>query len=310
MEEKRKIIIDCDPGIDDAFGLLFAMRRPEFEVLGITAVAGNGPVEYSTINALKLTALANRMDIPVYIGAAKPICRERTGEDGAGVHGSDYMGDNDLPDPDCEARPGAADFILEKASQEEITIITTGAMTNLAMAYQKDKETFKKIENIYSMGGSVLYGNMTPVSEYNYWSDPEAAQMVFESGVPIYMLGLNLTEKIPFTKEHQARLQEGDKCCRFAAKIVECFFALPEYGQELIDNNCAVLHDLTAVIACCKPELFTWKHCHVDISTSELTRGECVADMRDDWKKSKNCYVAVSAQIEEYYKLYYQTMMP
>ena len=310
MAERRKVIIDCDPGIDDAVGLLFAMRRPEFEILGITAVAGNGPVEFSTMNALKLTELAGRSDIPVYRGEEKPVRRERTGEDGASVHGADYMGENDLPAPEKTAFPGAADFILEMAEKEQITVITVGAMSNLAAAYEKNPEKFRKIESIFSMGGSVLYGNMTPVAEYNYWSDPEAAQMVFESGVPIFMLGLNMTEQIPFTKEHQARLLKGDACCRFEGKALEWFFALPEYGQELIDNNCAVLHDLTAVIACCQPELFSWKHCHVEISTAELTRGECVADMRGDWEKEKNCYVATSVKIEEYYRLFFETMMP
>lgn len=308
--DKKKVIIDCDPGIDDAAGLLFAMRRPEFEIVGITTVAGNGPVECSTRNALKLTALAERLDIPVYRGCEKPICRERTGEDGASVHGADYMGNNDLPVLSHEEKMEAADFILEKAAgQEEITVITVGPMTNLATACEKDINTFKKINRIFSMGGSVFYGNMTPVSEYNYWSDPEAAKIVYESMVPIYMLGLNMTEQIPFTKEHQARLLTGDKCCRFLGKALDYFFALPEYGQELIDNNCAVLHDLTAMIACCRPELFTWENWHVEISTSELTRGECVVDMRDDWKQEKNCYVAVAAQKDEYYKLYFQTMM-
>lgn len=307
---KRKVIIDCDPGIDDAIGLLFAMRCPEFEILGITAVAGNGPVEYSTMNALKLTALAERLDIPVYRGEEKPILRERIGEDGAGVHGADYMGENNLPIPVHEAKPGAADFILEMAERGDVTIITTGAMTNLAVAYRKNPKLFRKIKSIFSMGGSILYGNMTPVSEYNYWSDPEAVQSVFQSMVPIYMLGLNLTEQIPFTKDHQALLLKGDKCCRFGGEILKYFFALPEYGQELIDNNCAVLHDLTAIIACCRPELFTWEHYYIDISVAEITRGECVADIKDAWEKEKNCYVAVSVQTEEYYKLFFETMMP
>lgn len=305
--DKKKVIIDCDPGIDDAIGLLFAMRRPEFEILGITAVAGNGPVECSTQNALKLTALADRLDIPVYSGCEKPICRERTGEDGASVHGADYMGNNHLPIPTHEAKTGAVDFILEKAFEEEITVITVGPMTNLAAAYKKDKETFKKIKNIFSMGGSILYGNTTAVSEYNYWSDPEAAQMVFESMVPIYMLGLNATEQIPLKKEHQDMLMKGDKCCRFAGEVLTY---LLEYGQEFVGEYAAVVHDLTAMVACCRPELFTWENWHVEISTSDITRGECVADMRDDWKQEKNCYVATSIQKEEYYKLYFETMMP
>lgn len=307
--EKKKVIIDCDPGIDDAFALLFAMKNPEFDILGITTVAGNGPVEWSTINALKLRNLAERMDIPVYRGAEKPIARERINEDGANVHGADYMGNNSLPMPVHEENTNATEFILEMADKEDITIITIGATTNLANAYQQNPDKFRKVKKIVSMGGAILYGNTSPVAEYNYWSDPEAARMIFESSVPIYMLGLNVTEQIPFTKAHQKQLADGDKCCRFASEIVNYFFALPEYSQDLIDNNCAVLHDLTAVIACCRPELFTWKHCHVEISNSELTRGECIADVKDDWKKEKNCYIAVSADIDAYYELFFHTMM-
>lgn len=309
--DKKKIIIDCDPGVDDAMAILFAMAHPGLEVLALTAVAGNGPLEMTARNACKLAELGGRPELPVYAGCDKPLTREQSNTGGSEIHGQDCLGDIGLPEAKkgAEARH-AVDYILDTLRGNPagtITILALGPMTNLAQAVQKDSEAFGRAAAIYSMGGSVLCGNMTPVAEFNYWADPEAVDIVFKSGVPFYMVGLNATEQVRLMPEHQERLCASKK--NGAAALGKMLPVLMDFDEKVNGTRYTVPHDLLAAQAIVAPELFGLVHCHVEISTTALTRGECLADLVDAWKQPKNCYVAMSAQEKELLDLFFETVL-
>lgn len=309
---KKNIIIDCDPGIDDAFALAFAMSRPEFNILGITTVAGNAPLSTTYGNAVRIAELMERSDITVFAGCDKPLERSLAFEDYIDIHGSNGLGGVDLTDPKLKpSNEKAEDYIISTLLSHEsgtITLVTLGPLTNLAAAIKKNPEAVARAKEIYSMGGAILYGNITPVAEFNYWADPEAAKIVFESNIPIYMVGLNVTEQVRLTDKHaQLMKQHGNNSVIALADMMPVIL---DYCNRYEEVNSAAMHDLTAVIACLQPELLDWTHCTVQISTTKVTRGECIADIVDAWKKPKNCYVATSVKSQEILELFFRTMLP
>ena len=197
----RKIIIDCDPGIDDALALMLALSSPELDVLGITTVSGNVPAPMGADNALKVLRQMNRLDIPVYCGAEIPLKKDYV--DARDTHGEDGLGETNYPKVDGVSwKDGAVDFIIETLQKEtEVSIIAIGPMTNIALALQKAPEAFQNLDEFVSMGGNFRsYGNCSPVAEYNYWCDPDAANYVYQNlGTMIHMVGLDVTRKIVFT---------------------------------------------------------------------------------------------------------------
>ncbi|MCK5387961.1 MAG: nucleoside hydrolase, partial [Candidatus Izimaplasma sp.] len=193
----RKIIFDTDPGIDDAYAIITAMKHPDIKVLGICTVAGNKGIEFTTTNAQKLIKLMN-YDCQVYKGAKDSLLK--VADDAGATHGIDGLGGVPLAyDKSSLSSISAVDYILNtvKENPNEIEIIAIGPVTNIALAIRKDKETMKKIKAIYTMGGGVYRGNITPVAEFNYWYDAQATKEMFELGVdvPIHMIGLDITHK-------------------------------------------------------------------------------------------------------------------
>lgn len=312
--ENRKLLIDTDPGIDDAFALFFAMARPEFEILGITAVSGNSPVDATLANALRIAAFAGKKgSIPVIRGHERPLRAEphvEAGEDCC--HGIDGLGGSRIPYTKEGLHEGTAEnFILQTLAGNDpgtVTLVSIGPMTNVAAAIQKDPETMKRVREIYSMGGAVPGGNMTPVAEFNYWADPDAAAVCYESGIPIRMVGLNATEQIVLTD------READRIRDYGGKITDSLVPMLEHSFAYYKKECGldgmIPHDLLAMEACLNPELITWKPCHVEVSCTKVTRGECVADVVDAWKQPKNCYVAGSVDRERFLRLFFETLLP
>ena len=196
---KKKVIIDCDPGIDDSLALILALNSPELDVIGITTVSGNVKSDQGARNALKVLRLMGREDIPVYIGEEIPLERELvTAQD---THGEDGLGETDYKEADVEINYGGVDFILNSARNESISIIALGPLTNLAKAIEKDNDGFNMINEIISMGGAFKsHGNCSQVAEFNYWVDPHSVREVFEkSTVPFSMVGLDVTREIVLT---------------------------------------------------------------------------------------------------------------
>ena len=196
---KKKVIIDCDPGIDDSLALILALNSPELEIVGITTVSGNVKADQGAKNALKVLKLMNREDIPVYIGEEIPLERELvTAQD---THGEDGLGETNYEEANVEINYGGVDFILENARKGDISVIALGPLTNLATAIERDEEGFNMINEIVSMGGAFRsHGNCSQVAEFNYWVDPHGVKEVFDrSKVPFSMVGLDVTREIILT---------------------------------------------------------------------------------------------------------------
>ncbi len=269
-----RVIIDTDPGVDDAFALLLAMRSPELKIEGITPVAGNVPLELTLPNALRMVEIAGRNDIPVAAGAKTPLTRRLV--TAAYVHGENGLAGAEFPEPKTKpVSEPAPEFIRTTVRKHpgEITLITIGPLTNVAMALDLDPDLHNMIPRIVMMGGSLSGGNITPAAEFNIYVDPEAARIVFQSGIPITMVGLDVTRKTGLTDAHVRRLEAAQNpVSQAAANIAR--HAIQHYREAgfLVDPN---MHDSLAVAAFLNPSLLKWKEYYVDVETTgELTAGE------------------------------------
>ena len=266
----KKIILDCDPGHDDAFAIMLAARH--LEILGVTTVGGNGYLPNVTRNALQVLEEIGRADIPVYAGHAGPSTLPLV--IAPNVHGESGMDGPSLPPPSRPAEDRhAVDFIVETVmSTADVTLVATGPLTNIAAALNREPRIAQRAQALYLMGGGAYCGNWTPAAEFNIWVDAEASYKVFHSGLPLYMAGVNLTRQCPVLAEDiEAMRGFGNKTGRFAAELLD-FFA---HGGD------AHLHDPCAVAWLIDPSLVRSAFLHVDIELNgTLTRGMTVTDLR------------------------------
>jgi inosine-uridine nucleoside N-ribohydrolase len=281
------VIIDTDPGVDDAFALMLAMRSPELKVEAITVVSGNLPLDITLPNALRMVEICDRTDIPVAAGAAAPLIRRRV--TAAEAHGENGLGGFKLPPPKIAAvKEHAAELICRIVLEHpgEVTLIGLGPLTNLALALRSEPGLAKAIKSIVLMGGSLSGGNVTPAAEFNFYVDPEAASIVFNSGVPITMVGLDVTRRVELTEPYVRQLEAGtNKPSRAAAGIARAIMATYRGHGEKGGPN---LHDPLAVSALIRPEILTFESYRVQIETNGLiTAGESVG-----WKRPPILYAA------------------
>jgi len=277
----QKIIIDTDPGQDDAVAILLALASPEeLEVLGITAVAGNVPLELTAKNARIVCELAARPDIKVFAGCDRPLAHDLVTAEH--VHGKTGLDGPDLPDPTMplQAQHGV-DFIIETLRAEPegtVTLCPLGPLTNIATAFRRAPEIAARVKEIVLMGGAYFeVGNITPAAEFNIYVDPEAAELVFRSGVPITVLPLDATHKALVTPpRNEAFRALGTKVGNAVAEMTDFF---ERFDREKYGSNGAPLHDPCVTAYLLNPELFSGRFINVEIETvSELTRGMTVAD--------------------------------
>jgi purine nucleosidase len=260
---KSKIIIDCDPGVDDAIALLLAFASPdEIELVGITTVIGNVSLPLTTRNALRVTAMANRQDVPVYAGCSRPIVLPRV-QRGASVHGTDGLGDLGVPDATHPIQgQHAVDFIIDTILREpgEITLCPIGPMTNIALALIKEPSIAAKIKQIVFMGGAAFSpGNTATDAEFNIWIDPHAAQVVLSSGIPMTMFGLDVTRHATLTS---ARFDELE---RNASPLMQTAIAMMRhYG-----SGDASLHDPCVTAFLIDPSLFKGVDAVIDVDLDQ-----------------------------------------
>jgi pyrimidine-specific ribonucleoside hydrolase len=274
--EPHRVIIDTDPGVDDAFALLLAMRSPELRIEAITPVAGNVPLDLTLPNALRMVEIAGRTDIPVAAGAKAPLLRRLV--TAAYAHGENGLGGAVFPEPKLKPVGECAAVVIRQIVRKyprEVTLITLGPLTNVATALASDTELSGMIKSIVMMGGSLSGGNITPAAEFNFYVDPEATRMVFQSGIPLTMVGLDVTRRTSLTDEHVKTLQGiQNPVSQAAAKIARNAIDHTRSQGFLVGPN---MHDSLAVAAFLDPTLLKWKEYYVDIETTgELTSGETV----------------------------------
>jgi purine nucleosidase len=303
---RRRVIVDCDPGVDDAIALLLALASPdEIELLGVTCVAGNVPLPLTVRNARIVVELSGRCDVPVYAGCAAPLRRPLSTAER--LHGKTGLDGYDWPEPTLPAAEGhAADFIVETclaAADDAITLCPVGPMTNIATAIAKAPQILPKLREIAFMGGAALVpGNVTPVAEFNIHADPHAARTVLESGVKLTMFGLDVTHKAITTPERLDAIRRiGTPVAEAAAAI------LGFYDRTDIERYGAPggpLHDPCPVAHLLRPALFSGKDCYVAVETeSELTMGQTVADWWGVTGKTPTCHVVTGIDADGYYAL-------
>ena len=277
----RKIIIDTDPGQDDAVAILLALGSPkEIEVLGITAVAGNVPLELTQKNARMICELAGRLDIPVFAGSKNPLAKRLVTAEH--VHGKTGLDGPTLPDPTMPLQEKhAVDFIIETLRAQpagSVTLCPLGPLTNIASAFNQAPDIIEKVQEIVLMGGAYFeVGNITPAAEFNIYVDPEAAEIVFKAGAPITVMPLDVTHKALVTKARNDAFRDLGTPVGIAVAEMTDFFE--RYDKEKYGSAGAPLHDPTVIAYLIKPKLFTGRFINVEIETkSVLTRGMTVAD--------------------------------
>ena len=276
----RKIIIDTDPGQDDAVAILLALASPELDVLGLVAVAGNVPLALTDVNARRILELADRIDVPVFAGASCPIVRPLVTAEH--VHGRTGLDGADLPEPSIPPHPQhGVDFIIETmlaAEPGEVTLCTLGPLTNVALALRRAPEIAPRIREIVMMGGAYFeVGNITPAAEFNIYVDPHAADVVFRSGVPITVLPLDATHKVIATAPRLARLRGLGN--RSGAVVAGMLGFSERFDNQKYGQAGAPLHDPNVIAWLIAPELYTGRRINVAIETaSSLTLGMTVAD--------------------------------
>jgi inosine-uridine nucleoside N-ribohydrolase len=289
----KRILIDCDPGHDDMMAIMLASSSPELELLGVTTVAGNQTGEKTYLNALKTLTLIGETDVPVARGADKPLFRELTVA--PEIHGVSGLDGADLPEPGFEGvKQHAVDFLIKiiMESGTPLILVPTGPLTNVALAMLKDPRITTKLERIVLMGGAVYDSNITPAAEFNIYVDPEAAKVVFGSGVPITMVGLDVTNKALFGFDYIEQLAKlNGKVSRVVAPLLK-FFA--QANKDIFGFNGAPLHDALAVAYLISPQVINTRKLNVEIETDgELTRGRTVADVYGITGKTANTDVAL-----------------
>ena len=276
----RKIIIDTDPGQDDAVAILLALASPELDVVGITAVAGNVPLHLTEKNARKVCELAGKPDIKVYAGAVRPLVRPLVTAEY--VHGKTGLDGPDLPEPTMplQAQHGV-DFIIETILSNPdgaITLCPLGPLTNIALALIRAPEIAQKIREIVLMGGGFFEGgNVTPTAEFNIYVDPQAAEVVFKSGIPIVMMPLDVTHKALTSRVRVERFRAMRTPVGDATAALLDFFE--RFDEQKYGTDGGPLHDPCVIAYLLKPELFKGRTCNVTVETaSELTMGMTVVD--------------------------------
>jgi len=271
------VLLDGDPGHDDMLAILLAAKH--LDVVGITTVSGNQSLEKVTRNALKVVEMAGLTSIPVSRGLSRPLVNDPVYA--PEIHGETGLDGVALPEPTTPlAGLGAVDFIIDACHRyDDLWLVPTGPLTNVAAALIEDPSIAGRLSGISLMGGSLTYGNSTPAAEFNIWVDPEAADVVFRSGVPIRMFGLNVTRQVNATKVEIGRIRDtGRPVARTVADLLEFYRSSLE---NVFGLTGASLHDPLAVATLIKPELFELRKMHVGIELhGTRTRGMTVCDYR------------------------------
>jgi len=304
----KRIIIDTDPGVDDAFAFLLALASPEVQLEALTTTQGNVSLEKATRNALSVLELARANHIPVAAGSVVPLVQPLYTS--ADVHGASGIGNSNLPEPTTKPLGvHAVDYLIERVLAEpgELSIFPIGPLTNIAMAIRKEPKFAKAVKELVIMGGAINEnGNVTPLAEFNIFVDPHAAHIVFHAGIPITLIPLDATHKCLLKPEHVDRLMKIDSpISRFIQEAVEVYF---KFSYERGFTGCA-LHDPLTLATVIAPGLLTLKEYYVDVDHSPgVAMGKTFADIFNVTKKPANMKVAMEVRGDDFIELFVQRM--
>ena len=310
----KKVIIDCDPGIDDSLAIMLALSLEELDVIGITIVCGNAPVEMGYENALKILRFMNRLDVPVFMGAAAPM--KRPFVNALDTHGPDGLGGSFLDSVPSDAyfrqEQTALEFLEQTLLAEPVSVIALGPMTNLAALADHCPEAFARIDSIVSMGGSFRsHGNCSPVAEYNYWCDPDAAAIVYREtdhlGKRIHMVGLDVTRKIVLTPDLLTYLKRLDpETGSFVEQITRFYFDFHWEWEHLIG---CVINDPLAVAYFVQRDLCSGFEAYVQIETDGICRGQSVVDSMQFLKHDPNAVVLTQVDALGFFRFFFLRLL-
>lgn len=293
-DKKIPIIIDTDPGIDDAVAIGVALFHKKLDVKLLSTIAGNVSVEKTTNNALKLVEFFDK-DIPVAKGADKPLCIPY--EDSSHIHGESGMGGYEFPEPKKAIHPQHAVNAIRETimnSEEKVTLVPIGPLTNIALFLTLYPECKSRIERIVLMGGSASAGNHTPTAEYNIFADPEAAKIVFASGLDITMVGLDVTSKATLTPDNVETIRDLNETGRMMYSMFQHY-----RGGSL--KTGLKMHDLCAIAYIVNPELFKTQVCFVDVETSgTYTAGTTIVDLKNRYHREPNATVCLDIDVDAF----------
>jgi pyrimidine-specific ribonucleoside hydrolase len=259
------IILDCDPGHDDAIAILLAVASPELELVGVTTVSGNQTLDKTTANALRVLEFAGRSDIPVYAGADKPFVRER--DVAAHVHGESGLDGPDLPPPTRAAeQQHAVDFLAEEIRRRngKVTLVPTGPLTNIGLLFALHPDA--RPDRIVLMGGSIGEGNRTPAAEFNIWADPEAAQRVFVEALDTTMVGLDVTHRALIKDEHTERMRSAGRVGSMVAELMDFYARFHKSRYPDLDGS--PMHDPVCIAHVIDPTLMQVKEAFIEVDCS------------------------------------------
>lgn len=307
---KRPIIIDCDPGVDDALAIILALKNSELDLRAVCTVSGNGDIDNTTQNGLKILALCGREDIPLYRGSARALDDKQPdtvpafGDDGLGGYAYTIETEKE------EEEKNAVDFLVETATEHpgEITLFAIGPCTNIAKAIRKDPEFPKKIKQLIIMGGAKYTGNMSPVAEYNFWADPLAAKEVLNAGFQdTVMIGLDVTNKIALGADVRELFRI------FNTKLSNFLYNVTRVGLDDNWNSrrkpVAPMHDVLTVAYFIDPTILTLKKANIDVLTDGIGRGQSIVDINGHWNDGRcNVWYAAEVDVNKFYKLLLTTI--
>ncbi len=296
-----RIILDTDPGVDDALALFLALASPEVQLEGITTVHGNVPLDLTTRNALCLLEAAGRADIPVARGSASPLVRAPI--NAAFVHGPTGLGTLTLPEPQtCEIAFSAVEFIVERVqgAPGALTLVAIGPLTNLALALRQEPAIARQVREVVIMGGALrVPGNVTPAAEFNIYADPHAAQIVLQAGWPIRLVSLDVTNQTAVGQEQVQQLaQRGDRVGECMVEMLTYYFEVfgPAWGNRLLR-----LHDPLALAAAFQPDFIQWMPTAVEVELEgRLTLGETIAFFDRPGAPPPNVLASVGVEAERF----------
>jgi inosine-uridine nucleoside N-ribohydrolase len=295
----KRIILDCDPGHDDAIALLLALGSPEVQLLGVTTVAGNQTLEKTTANAIRLLDHVGRDDIPVAAGAPRALVRE--GRVLPHVFGDTGLDGPDLPSAARRAEPEhAVEWIAAavRRAEEPVTLVATGPLTNVALLLARYPDV--PLERIVLMGGSIGEGNETPAAEFNIWADPEAASRVFDSGINLTMVGLDVTHQALMTSAHAERLASSGRAGKLVSELYEFY---SRFHRRYYPWEGSPIHDACAVAYVIDSTLIETVHCGVRIDTGYESRGRTNVDRWRQMGWEPNCHVGVEIDTGRFLEL-------